>query len=77
MPKDLCAYMMDLLVFFFLFLPMVVVLVVIMSPALLFIWLCEKFPEKPFQDTLLGQWAKAKKEKVCPLIEYVAEDCKE
>lgn len=77
-PTSLCAYVGNLTLCLLTF----PILTVIFSPLLLFVVIADYLdskkstePEKPKQPrepkTLLGKWLKARKDKVCPLLEWV------
>ncbi len=79
--KDFCSYFWHLLVLIIIGLPMVLFLTILVSPFFLLCWIADKRdewrmarqlkkadPDNP--NTLIGKWLKAKKDKVCPIIEW-------
>lgn len=73
-PRSLCSYVTELMALVMFGIPTISITAVVLSPALLIDWFERKYPRaKPMPPkepkTLLGKWLKAKKDKVCPLIE--------
>ena len=73
---NFCDYFGHLICLLFIGLPLFAVLTVLLSPVILWEWMVEKgWIKKPEEGrreptTLFGKWFKAKKEKVCPVIEW-------
>jgi hypothetical protein len=73
---NFCDYFGHLMALLFIGLPLFAVMAVLLSPALLWGWMEDKgWIKKPQEGrreptTLFGKWFKAKKEKVCPVIEW-------
>lgn len=83
LPKmSLCEYCQRLFADMFLVLPVMTCMLIVGSPFIALIYICCKIDEwwaarKKAQQpgskeprTLLGKWLKAKKEKVCPILEW-------
>jgi hypothetical protein len=71
--KSFCEYFAHLIALIFIGLPLLAVMMVILGIPVVIIEWCEKrWPKKENKEwepkTLVGQWVKAKKEKVCPLL---------
>lgn len=77
--KSCCGYFLDLASMLLIVLPISAVAIVILTPVILPVVLLDEWLNREKQDgqadgeprTVFGKWLKAKKDKVCPPIEWV------